>query len=158
MIQELEALLIAEQCNSFGLWRTKPPRQGTLVGFGVFPRLCMLNHACLPNVTVAASQRPPRAVLRAMALVDVKKGEELCISYSEAHLLKDKQARQNWLAKTYLFECSCDLCKCEDSEATALVATFEKRFRCKVNGCKGLCFPSGDEGLLCALCGCVQPT
>lgn len=83
VVQVLEYLLCAEQCNSFGLWRSRPPRLGSLVGFGIFPSMCMLNHNCLPNVTVMQEQRPPKAVLRAYTISPVQEGEELCISYSE---------------------------------------------------------------------------
>jgi len=40
----LEGYMCAEQCNSFGIWGESGKGKGKLLGFGIFPRLCMFNH------------------------------------------------------------------------------------------------------------------
>jgi hypothetical protein len=123
----LEAYMYAEQCNSFGIWGQSGRSQGKLVGFGIFPGLCMFNHSCLPNVTISQTVGGTIRTLTAHALAPVAAGEELCISYSEAKLLDDKSQRQAWLNKTYMFECACQLCRAPPAEARELVRGFNKR-------------------------------
>lgn len=89
----LEGYMCAEQCNSFGIWGDSGKGKGKLLGFGVFPRLCMFNHSCLPNVTISQTVGGRTRTLTAHALAPVAVGEELCISYSEAKLLYDKDGK-----------------------------------------------------------------
>ena len=142
----LLALLCAEQCNGFGVWGRAGAARGRLVGFGVFPALCALNHACLPNCTVAQEPRPPaRRALAARALAPVPRGAELCISYSGGPLLRgDPAARAAWLAATYHFDCACALCRLTADDpraARARAREFDRRHRCAVPGCGGLRYP-----------------
>ena len=49
--EALEGYMCAEQCNSFGIWGETGKGQGKLLGFGIFPRLCMFNHRCYERKT-----------------------------------------------------------------------------------------------------------
>ena len=157
------ALLCAEQCNSFGVWGRAGAARGRLVGFGIFPSLCALNHACLPNCTVAQDPRPARRDLAVRALAPIPAGAELCISYSEGALLRgDAAARAAWLAATYHFCCACDLCRLasdDPSAARARARAFDRLYRCPVPGCGGLRYPvptaaaAGPQRTLCGGCG-----
>jgi hypothetical protein len=66
--------------------------------------------------------------LTAHALRPVAAGDELCISYSEAKLLDNTQARRAWLQRTYVFECQCALCQAPPAEAREMVREFNKRY------------------------------
>jgi hypothetical protein len=126
--EELEGYMCAEQCNSFGIWGETGSGRDKLLGFGIFPRLCMFNHSCLPNVTISQTVNNRVRTLTAHTLAPVAAGDELCISYSEAKLLDDREARRAWLRKTYLFECACVLCCAPEATATDLVRHFNARY------------------------------
>jgi len=124
----LEGYMCAEQCNSFGIWGDSGAGRGRLLGFGIFPRLCMFNHSCLPNVTISQTVAGSVRQLSAHTLLPIAAGEELCISYSEAKLLDDRDARRAWLRKTYCFQCACALCRATAAEAKDMVPSFNKRW------------------------------
>jgi hypothetical protein len=143
---ELVRLMCAEQCNSFGIWGRAGPARAQLLGYGLFPALCALNHACLPNCTVAQEPRPARRALAVRALAPIPAGEELCISYSGRDLLAGPAAaRAAWLLETYHFRCRCALCRAADDDpraARALARAFDARHRCPAPGCGGLLYPT----------------
>ncbi len=143
---ELVRLMCAEQCNSFGIWGRAGPSRAQLVGYGLFPALCALNHACLPNCTVAQEPRPARRALAVRTLAPVAAGDELCISYSGRDLLAGPAAaRAAWLAATYHFHCRCALCRAADDDpraARALARAFDARHRCPAAACGGLLVPT----------------
>ena len=123
----LEGYLCAEQCNSFGIWGDSGAGRGRLLGFGIFPRLCMFNHSCLPNATISQTVAGSVRHLSAHTLLPIAAGEELCISYSEAKLLNDRDARRAWLSQTYCFQCACILCRTPCPEAKDAVRSFNNR-------------------------------
>eukprot|EP00961_Rhodomonas_salina_P199269 2687929-Rhodomonas_salina.2 len=127
--EDLERFMCAEQCNSFGIWGDAGPCQGKLVGFGLFPRLCLFNHNCIPNVTVSQEVQNNQRKLTAHALRAIPQGEELCISYSDASLLDNTEKRKAWLKKHYLFSCNCSLCQAEGAEAKEMIRSFNQKFR-----------------------------
>lgn len=66
---------------------------------------CM-NHSCEPNVASMSCFTDHR--VKVVALKDIQKGDELCISYIDENLpLKE---RQTLLEQKYLFRCSCTKC------------------------------------------------
>lgn len=123
----LERYLCAEQCNSFGIWGDSSVGRGRLLGFGIFPQLCMFNHSCLPNATISQTVWGNVRYLSAHTLLPIAAGEELCISYSEAKLLDDKDARRAWLSQTYCFHCACNLCQTPAPEARDSIRSFNNR-------------------------------
>jgi SET and MYND domain-containing protein len=163
---ELVTLMCSEQCNSFGVWGRDREALGQLVGFGIFPRLCALNHDCLPNCTVVQEVRGAHRVLTVRALSAVAAGDELCISYSDGDLLRGPlPARAAWLAATYHFDCSCALCAAAAADPRAarqLARDFDRRHRCRRAGCGGLRYPDcagaggGVPGMVCGSCGATS--
>jgi len=86
-----------------------------LDGTAMFATTCKMNHSCLPNVLVRykagwGSKRP--LILQWIALKDIPKGEELCISYiSNSSSLKERTEE----LLNYGFICSCPKCLRERS-------------------------------------------
>ncbi|KAI2618483.1 hypothetical protein GGR54DRAFT_640606 [Hypoxylon sp. NC1633] len=74
-------------------------------GIYINPALAMVNHSCIPNAFVKFVGR--KAVLRAYR--DIKKGEEVEISYIDSTLHRSQ--RQKALQAQYHFECICPRCR-----------------------------------------------
>jgi len=71
-------------------------------------KLSRFNHSCMPNVAWIFNGECSRAV----AMRDIAKGEELCISYC---LLADEMAQiRSELLLNYKFYCMCELCDSEN--------------------------------------------
>lgn len=71
------------------------------------------------------------------AITNVKKGQELCLSYVD--LYQPRQQRQEELLATKHFECKCDRC------ATPIEASPDRMlngFSCQEKGCKGVLIPT----------------
>ena len=87
-----------------------PPLDGT----AMYALTCKMNHSCEPNVAVLyktrgwGSKHP--LVVHAVAIRDIKPGEELCISYIEEKAPREK--RQEELLH-YGFMCACTKCERE---------------------------------------------
>ncbi len=79
-------------------------------------------------MTISQTAEGTSRTLTAHALRPVAAGEELCISYSEAKLLDDAEARRTWLQRTYLFECQCVLCQAPPAEAREMAREFNRRY------------------------------
>ncbi|KAI1213976.1 uncharacterized protein F4807DRAFT_207617 [Annulohypoxylon truncatum] len=74
-------------------------------GMYVNPALAMVNHSCIPNAYVSFTGR--KAILHAYQ--DIKKGEEITISYTEHDCSRPQ--RQHHLKTHYYFDCECLRCK-----------------------------------------------
>ena len=87
-----------------------PPLDGT----AMYALTCKMNHSCEPNVAVLYKTRGwgPKhpLVVHAVAIRDIKPGEELCISYIEEKAPREK--RQEELLH-YGFSCACTKCERE---------------------------------------------
>ncbi|KAK5705280.1 Histone-lysine N-methyltransferase set-6 [Elasticomyces elasticus] len=80
------------------------------MGYAVYPSSSYFNHSCSPNV---AKQRVGNA-WRFWVIEDVRKGEQLCISYlggDEKDLSVDE--RRARLAEVWGFVCECARCQSE---------------------------------------------
>ncbi len=66
------------------------------------------NHSCLPNVIQIFDYSSKAIYLKAFR--DIKKGEELCISYIDNHILFPEIDRQTILADKGIKECYCSSC------------------------------------------------
>lgn len=85
-------------------------------GAGLFPLLCLVNHSCEPCATTRYSSWKGRTMVRVEALRDVKKGEELSVSYIDE--TRPVAEREKALA-AYGFKCACARCVAETREASA---------------------------------------
>ena len=83
-------------------------------GTAMFATTCKMNHSCQPNVLVRyrsgwGKYRP--LILQCIALTNISKGEELCISYVNTDGTV-KERREELL--NYGFHCLCQKCQMED--------------------------------------------
>lgn len=67
-----------------------------------------INHNCHPNVSIDYPQRNSQYKLTVRAIRDIRKGEQLYETYVNPRWNKD--TRQTYLDKSYLFTCQCDRC------------------------------------------------
>ncbi|KAM0322462.1 hypothetical protein ACHAQA_009531 [Verticillium albo-atrum] len=74
--------------------------------FGVFPEISRLNHDCRPNA--AAWTGSTDLVHRAVAVRDVRPGEELSISYVD--VLAPRAERRARMQGSWGFQCGCERC------------------------------------------------
>jgi hypothetical protein len=86
-------------------------------GTAMFRVACKMNHSCKPNVIVryAAAGWYHPLTLECIALREIQKDEELCISYIDFtfnSLVMDVQDRWNQL-ESYGFKCNCERCLLE---------------------------------------------
>ncbi|CAI7663157.1 unnamed protein product [Penicillium bialowiezense] len=97
-VDEMVGLICKEESNSFGLYpretgsflTSDPPiDRGADYGVGIYPRVSLMNHSCIPNV----SWRPDN------------QGEYLDIT-----------ERQKLLQENFLFSCACDRCTAEQAK------------------------------------------
>lgn len=68
-----------------------------------------INHSCEPNVTSMSNFNNHK--ISVIALKDIKKGDELFLSYIDETL--DVKNRRKWLEDQYLFKCICEKCQKE---------------------------------------------
>jgi len=73
---------------------------------GLFLLASRFNSSCRPNVENYWHEKTQ--TLRIIAQRDIRKGEELCISYAE--LLAPRAARQEFLKSNFEFGCTCEVC------------------------------------------------
>jgi hypothetical protein len=118
--EQLLTLTDNEQDTFFALSNRKPdPNQPLTAILGanafrtisndvaaVFNELSRINHACNPNMMTVWNE--DYETMTAIALRDIRKGEELTISYLGG--LTGFEARQRHLKEVYNFECGCGLC------------------------------------------------
>jgi hypothetical protein len=97
--------------------------------YGFYPSISFINHSCGPNLGVVQD----KTVLIMYALHDIKKGDEVNISYLELNRLTE--IRRKHLMNEYNFFCLCDRCvinaKTEDDDY------FLQDFVCRNTKCDG---------------------
>jgi hypothetical protein len=79
------------------------------------------NHRCRSNVAHLTS--PSDMSIQFFALRDIKKGEELFISYTMEH---DRETRARILDRNYHFICYCPICLVSEQERKELLTLFEQ--------------------------------
>lgn len=77
------------------------------VGFAIYKVLSLLNHSCVANCHQSSDGN--RKILYSIS--EIKKGEELTMSYGERYVSHDREHRRQNLSKTYFFQCSCPACQ-----------------------------------------------
>ncbi|KAI9474198.1 MAG: hypothetical protein EXX96DRAFT_581009 [Benjaminiella poitrasii] len=68
-----------------------------------------INHNCYPNVSIDHPYRQSDYKIAVRAIRDIKAGEQLFESYVNPRW--NKETRQTYLDKSYLFTCRCDRCE-----------------------------------------------
>ncbi|KAG9268984.1 histone-lysine N-methyltransferase SMYD3-like [Astyanax mexicanus] len=104
-------LLARVTCNCFSI------SNGELqdIGVGLYPSMSLLNHDCRPNcVMVFLGKR-----LQLRAVRNIQPTEELTISYTE--VLVPRVERRTQLQQQYHFQCQCQRCTTENTDAEMLV-------------------------------------
>ncbi|KAK1773662.1 hypothetical protein QBC45DRAFT_72119 [Copromyces sp. CBS 386.78] len=91
--------LAISKTNMLGLG--SPP-----VGGGLFIEASRINHACNPNTQNSWNERISRETIHAVR--DIKKGEEITISYIGHFASYDE--RQSILKDKFKFDCACEVC------------------------------------------------
>lgn len=89
-----------------------------------------INHSCLPNAQ-RTQFRKVNGACEIMAVTDIKKGEEITISYTWSVGMKSRKNRQVILRNQYHFTCSCKFCKKEELDNSDEIY---KEFQQWVNG------------------------
>ncbi|XP_071944518.1 SET and MYND domain-containing protein 4-like isoform X2 [Antedon mediterranea] len=79
----------------------------------LFPTTSLLNHSCKPNVIV--SFKDDEITVRSITTIDTNK--EILHCYGPHYKRMKKAERQEALKKQYNFECNCDACRLDDSNA-----------------------------------------
>ena len=101
------------KCESLaeGLVKSNYFELGAL-GAMLFLRTSFCNHSCCPNATVRIEISPFGACkARLIVARDVKRGEQLCICYSNAACFQSNAARQATLSSRWGFHCRCARCE-----------------------------------------------
>jgi hypothetical protein len=68
-----------------------------------------INHNCYPNVSIDYPQRNSQYKITVRAIRDIKKDEQLFETYVNPRW--NKETRQTYLDKSYLFTCKCERCE-----------------------------------------------
>lgn len=76
-------------------------RYGYLYNLGSF-----FNHSCLPNALCFHYNN----IMMVVAIDHIKKGDQICISYSNRILYDDRKRRLGYIHKRFGFACLCDAC------------------------------------------------
>nr|XP_045583672.1 SET domain-containing protein SmydA-8-like [Procambarus clarkii]XP_045583673.1 SET domain-containing protein SmydA-8-like [Procambarus clarkii] len=115
---------------------------------GLYPTLYLMNHSCLPNVTLRSDLN---RTLFVRAAVPIKKGQPLLFSYLPP--TDPVWRRQADLYSIYFFKCACERCR----DPTEL-GTYFSNPRCSACA-EGFLEPSGGSGApwSCPGCGAQRP-
>jgi len=83
-------------------------------GTALFLLQSCLNHSCKPNAEVVGGLiDSSKALIKLVALKNIKQGEEITISYIDHPNKKSQDERQKELTSCYLFCCECSKCRQE---------------------------------------------
>jgi len=72
---------------------------------GVYPKICRINHSCIPNAHNSWNSKVKCESIHAIR--SIKAGEEITISYDKG---EPQESRRNSLRNAFGFDCSCTLC------------------------------------------------
>lgn len=100
-VDTIKDLLYRTLRNSFAI----PDRFNDEMARGIYPSASLFNHSCRPNAWAFFSEK---AFIRIVALSNIKKGDEICISYLNG--FEAPQLRRLELRRTFGFWCDCDYC------------------------------------------------
>ncbi|KAG1651291.1 SET and MYND domain-containing protein 5 [Nymphon striatum] len=84
-------------------------------GSGLYPLQSSCNHNCEPNAVPAFLDN--NSTLSMQAKEDIKKGDEICISYlDECNRNRSRHSRVKTLQENYLFNCECPKCELQKKD------------------------------------------
>ena len=93
--------------NSFGI-RSLEDEGSEFFGYGCWPAASYFNHSCAPNIEKKRDGR----TWEFRAGRDIKRGEELCITYLSGEERKlSRGKRMETLKRNWGFECGCERCE-----------------------------------------------
>ncbi|KAK6351200.1 hypothetical protein TWF718_004370 [Orbilia javanica] len=72
---------------------------------GIYLTICLLNHSCLPNAHHSWNAKSESETI--YAVLPIKAGEEITISYTSENQSKNRQKK---LKESFGFDCKCSLC------------------------------------------------
>jgi len=98
-----------------GIMKTNCFSQGDNNGVILCIEMSRFNHSCMPNVATTFVEGRERAV----AVQNIEKGEELCISYSL--LTSSISETRKELRSKFQFDCNCRLCSSKDPNAFEVI-------------------------------------
>lgn len=102
--EKYEMLLEKYKRNAFNLDNT-----GNTISPGILLDGAIFNHSCNPNVSFSYN----KGKMYFFANTDIKKGDELCISYIDISM--EYSERQKHLRERYGFLCDCQMCTDRDT-------------------------------------------
>ena len=107
-IQQLSTNLISILEQNFGEDFNKFGFDGSeeIIGTGIYPTICLLNHSCDPNVLTFFNGKQ----LTVKASKNIKVGEEVNYCYGPNFQRMSRKDRQKKLKNQYYFECQCFVC------------------------------------------------
>ena len=88
--------------NSYGFRN----RGGDCIGSGIFPLASFFNHSCSPNVSRITVDNK----LAFITTRPIEKNQQLFVCYRDNFMRTSKATRQDYLLKSYRFQCSCEAC------------------------------------------------
>eukprot|EP01103_Thecamoeba_quadrilineata_P010897 TRINITY_DN2479_c0_g1_i1.p1 TRINITY_DN2479_c0_g1~~TRINITY_DN2479_c0_g1_i1.p1 ORF type:complete len:199 (+),score=24.00 TRINITY_DN2479_c0_g1_i1:613-1209(+) len=125
-------VLAVIKCNSFGLWNRGCRYVACVLTYiGSF-----FNHSCFPNVSRFTHGEDH---ISFRALVPIKAGSEVCISYFDVSGTKEERLQTS--LEFYYFGCECVRCKTDDGTEEELYRKIIAEMVCKCGGCL---VPVGD--------------
>lgn len=116
------------------------------IGYALYQRASMVNHHCEPNCLVVFEG----SVLEVRTLQDLKKGDELLITYIET--LATTERRRDMLMEQFRFHCMCR--KCEDPYSDQVL----RCILCPKCSCNGHLKNVSGGTARCTLCGLERST
>lgn len=103
---------------------------------GLYETLAICNHSCSPNAQVIEEETVGGKTLLALeTLSNIKKGDEILISYLENPQYRFFEERQRQLLSQYLFECKCTRCEYEHTNYD--LNNSDEVFKCPISTCPG---------------------
>ncbi|BFZ13306.1 hypothetical protein BsWGS_16347 [Bradybaena similaris] len=116
-----------------------------------FAAMCPLhacsNHSCFNNAEVCDLDMNGRPGIQMIARRDIKKGEEICITYIDTSM--PKLLRKAWLYKSFNFWCQCQRCQFEGEQANECTNCHKKAEDGKKFAACGKCKKAWYCGVAC---------
>jgi SET and MYND domain-containing protein len=129
---QLLDVVLKTRNNMFNVFRSS----SISLGWGVYVEASLFNHSCQPNVCLF--RMPDTPAFQFLAINDIKKGEELNVTYLG---YGDLEHRRSHLLEHYFFKCDCVRCREEEGGSTAGYQRWYAESHCKRGGCLGYVVP-----------------
>ncbi|KAF4677193.1 hypothetical protein FOL47_002756 [Perkinsus chesapeaki] len=154
--KEISEMATINECVALNSFKNTITKGGVACGGAatcVFLLASLLNHSCMPNVSISTHSPDGPPLLRAVTVRPVMAGEQLCMSYFGHHLLFATSSffdsvaeRRERMVKEKHFTCMCHRCQDE----TSGLSDWESFLCPRCDG--GSCLKEGDV-FQCRKCG-----